>query len=91
MGHLALLLGLRGSSEEQGRGQGQGQRNIAAAVVGLKRVSLARRYYAVTEVAAAATVTAGGDERTEVAMHGDERVGVAQRWMWADAEKQPHW
>ena len=94
MGHLAVLLGLTGNSEEQGpeQEQGQGQEDIAAAAaVELKHVSLGRRYYAVTEVAAAATVTAGGDARKEVTMHGDERVGVVQQQMWAAAEEQSYW
>jgi len=85
MGHLAVLLGLTGNSE------GQGQEDIAAAAVELKHVSLARRYYAVTEVAAAAAVTAGGDARKEVTMHGDERVEVVQQRMWAAAEEPSHW
>jgi len=93
MGHLAVLLGLTGNSEEQGQEQeqGQGQEDIAAAAVELKHVSLARRYYAVTEVAAAATVTAGGDARKEVTTHGDERVEVVQQQMWAAAEEQSYW
>ena len=86
MGYLAVLLGLTGNSEEQGQGQGQEQEDIVAAAVESKHVSRARRYYAVTEVVAAATVTAGGDARTEVTMHGDVRVEVAQQRMRAAAE-----
>jgi hypothetical protein len=45
-------------------------------------VLLARRYYAVKDVVAAAVpVTAGGDEKMKVTLHGDVRAEVAQQWM----------
>ena len=85
-----MLLGPRGNSEEQGRGQEQKQENIAVAGVGVKHAPRARRYYVVTKAAAAATaaaVTAGDDAWIGLTLYCDERAELAQQRAWAAVEE----